>query len=65
MKCRWCKKELKLKDVVLSSNMWIYCKNCKKPILDYTIQPEENYFKKNRKKLETDSEISLMLKGYM
>lgn len=65
IKCFWCESELKVDDVIISSNKWAYCKNCKKPILDMLIQPEEHFLKRNEDKIEHDDHISLMMKGYL
>lgn len=64
MKCLWCKRELTIDDIVIGSG-WAYCKNCKKPMLDVSIQSPEHFLKRNEKKIEHNGYIELMMKGYM
>ena len=47
MKCIRCKKELTVNDIVISSSKWAYCKKCREPMLDMTIQPKEHFFVRN------------------
>lgn len=64
MPCYWCKKELTTDDIVISNNGWAYCKKCKKPMFDMTIQAPDNFVLKNEKKIEHDDFFSLMMRGY-
>ena len=64
MQCYWCKKELTTDDIVISNNGWAYCKKCKKPMCDVTIQDPDHFVKKNEKKIEHDDFFDLMMRGY-
>lgn len=63
-KCIFCGKKLKINDIIIGSNKWAYCKKCKKPILDMTIQSAEHFLKRNEAKIEKETHIKLMLEGY-
>lgn len=65
MKCRCCKRELTINDIVISSSKWAYCKKCREPMLDMTIQPKEHFLKRNENYIEHDTDIHLMLKGFI
>ena len=43
IQCHWCNQELTIDDVVICNNGWAYCKKCKKPILDMTIQDPDHF----------------------
>lgn len=64
MKCLRCKKELTVDDIVISSNTFAYCKKCKQPMLDMTIQSPEHFLKRHEKEIEHDTDIHLMMRGY-
>lgn len=65
MRCLWCKKELTVNDIVISSNLFAYCKKCKQPMLDMTIQPPEHFLKRYEDEIEHDTDIHLMLRGFI
>ncbi len=65
MKCRYCKKELTVNDIVIGSSKWAYCKKCRQPMLDTTIQPKEHFLKRNENYIEYDTDIHLMMKGFI
>ena len=65
MKCICCKKELTVNDIVISSNKWAFCKKCKQPMLDTLIQPPEHFLKRHENEIEHDTDIHLMLKGFI
>lgn len=65
IQCHWCNQELTIDDVVICNNGWAYCKKCKKPILDMTIQDPDHFLKQNEKKIEHDGYIELIMRGYM
>lgn len=65
MKCWRCKKKLTVNDIVISSSKWAYCKKCREPMLDMTIQPKEHFLKRNENSIEHDTDIHLMLKGFI
>ena len=66
-KCIFCGKELTEKDIVVSTNGWAYCKKCKKPLCDTTIQDDTHWIKKGLKNkiIKKKSYMDLMLQGYM
>ena len=59
-KCIFCNNDLTVKDVVLSSNGFVYCKKCKHPILNSFIQEENQWSKKLKKR----NAIDLLMEGY-
>lgn len=61
-KCIFCNNDLTAKDVVLSSNGFIYCKKCKQPVLNALIQ-DENHWSRNDN-LEKANAIDLLMEGY-
>ena len=65
MKCIMCKKELTTDDIVISSNTFAYCKKCKQPMLDMLIQPPEHFLKRHEDEIEHDTDIHLMLRGFI
>lgn len=65
MKCIRCKKELTTDDIVISSNTFAYCKKCKQPMLDITIQDPDHFLKRHEKEIEHDTDIHLMLRGFI
>ena len=65
MRCLWCKKELTVNDIVISSNLFAYCKKCKQPMLDMTIQPSEHFLKRHEDEIEHDTDIHLMMRGFI
>lgn len=65
IKCLFCHKELGVKDIIISSNGFAYCKKCKHPMLDMTIQSEDHFFKRNESQIEHADYISLMMEGFM
>lgn len=65
IKCPFCHKELGVKDIIISSNVWAYCKKCKSAILNTAIQDEEHFIKRNWEQIEKCDAISLMMEGFM
>ena len=65
MKCIHCKKELTVNDIVISSNTFAYCKKCKQPMLDMPIQPPEHFLKRHEDEIEHDTDIHLMMRGFI
>lgn len=64
-KCYWCKKKLTTDDIVISSNKWAYCKECKRPMLDMLIQSPEHFLKRHENEIEHDTDIHLMMRGFI
>lgn len=65
IQCYNCGKKLTINDIVISSSGWAYCKKCKRILYDVTIQDPDHFLKKNEKKIEHDTDIHLMLKGFI
>ena len=62
-KCIFCNNDLTVKDVVLSSNGFVYCKKCKQPVLNALIQ-HENHWSKKYNNLKKANAIDLLMEGY-
>lgn len=64
-KCRYCGSELNPKTIKISSNGWVYCKECKKPYLDVDIQDSDHWVKKHIDEIEKGHYIDMMMEGYI
>lgn len=50
-KCKWCGENLTTEDLYISSNGWVYCCKCSKPLCDVSIQDKNHFIKINLEKI--------------